>query len=75
MSQASGIDPSSLEADGLADTPVSSDEQPDDDVQSPPDPDEDDDDTEAQHLCLECGDPVERRGKTGPWPTTHPGCK
>jgi hypothetical protein len=76
MSKQSGIDPSSLELDGLADTAGSSDEtEPDDDDRVPGPDDEDDDDEGEQHLCLECGEPVERKGKTGPWPQKHPGCK
>lgn len=73
MSKASGIDPSSLELDGLADTAGSSDETEDDDERVPGPDDEDED--EEQHLCLECGEPVERKGKTGPWPQRHPECK
>lgn len=74
MSKASGIDPSSLELDGLADTSDSSDEtEPDD--ERVPGPDDEDDADEELHLCLECGDPVERKGKTGPWPQRHPTCK
>jgi hypothetical protein len=34
-----------------------------------------DDDVAGVHVCLECGDPVDRVGKTGPWPQRHPGCK
>jgi len=79
MQAATGIDPSSLEADGLADTPVSSDEPAEEDqagdvYESLPDPDADDDE-QMVHTCLECGEPVERRGKTGPWPRKHPECK
>lgn len=76
MSELSGIDPSELEADGLADTAASSDElddEPTDDL-AESDPDAVDGDEEL-HLCLECGEPVERRGKTGPWPSKHPACK
>lgn len=81
LTEGSGIDPSSLETAGLADTAVSGDETPDpeqqafeDEGQEPPDPDAEDDD-EVVHPCLECGEPVERRGKTGPWPSKHPECK
>lgn len=87
MAQASGIDPSSLETDGLADTPVSSDEPAPEGAEAvdephrmawekegAPDPD-DEDAGEDVHLCLECGEPVERKGKTGPWPQRHPECK
>jgi hypothetical protein len=77
MAKASGIDPSSFELDGLADTSGSSDEagDPGDGDAAPSPDDEDGDDDETAHLCLECGDPVERKGKTGPWPQRHPGCK
>lgn len=79
MAELSGIDPSALEADGLADTAVSGDEpfdedEPDSDGELPPDPDAEDDE-QAAHVCLECGEPVERRGKTGPWPSKHTECK
>lgn len=75
LSKASGIDPSSLELDGLADTSSSSDETAvDDEGDTPPDPD-DEDAGEDVHLCLECGEPVERKGRTGPWPQRHPDCK
>lgn len=81
LAKASGIDLSSLETDGLADTTVSSGEsaddvdQADEDDDLAPDPDAEDDDAGATHVCLECGDPVERKGKTGPWPSRHPECK
>lgn len=79
LQEASGIDLSSLELGGLADTPGSSGEpSPSDAVVAAesemPGPDDEDGDEEV-HLCLECGDPVERKGKTGPWPQRHPGCK
>lgn len=79
LAKLSGIDPSALEADGLADTAVSGDEpfdedEPDGDGGLPPDPDAEDDEQPA-HVCLECGAPVERRGKTGPWPRKCPECK
>jgi hypothetical protein len=74
MAQASGIDPSSLEAAGLADTADSRAES-DPDEESAEGPDDEDDDEEEQHLCLECGEPVERNGKTGPWPQRHKECK
>lgn len=74
LSKASGIDPSSLELDGLADTAGSSGET-DDDEDVVPGPDDEDPGDEAVHLCVECGDPVERKGKTGPWPQRHPQCK
>ena len=77
MAKASGIDPSSLDVDGLADPATSSgessDPEPEDDL-ADVEPDAVDGDEEL-HLCLECGEPVERKGKTGPWPTRHPGCK
>jgi hypothetical protein len=73
MQELSGIDPSSLDVDGLADTAASSDEPTGDD---PVASDEDESlADEAEHVCLECGDPVERKGKTGPWPLRHPECK
>jgi len=75
MKRASGIDPSSLEVDGLADTSTSSDETEAAGDRTPGPDDEDDDEEESAHLCIECGDPVERKGKTGPWPQRHPGCK
>jgi hypothetical protein len=34
-----------------------------------------DDDVAGVHVCLECGDPVDRVGRTGPWPQRHQGCK
>lgn len=78
----SGIDPSALEPDGLADTSDSGDEPEtalaeDDGF---PEPDEEiddgqDDSVEGLHLCESCGDPVERNGKTGPWPKKHKGCR
>lgn len=78
----SGIDPSSLESDGLADTSGSSDEQPAEETEPEgddgfPEPDDDgqDDSVEGLHLCEACGDPVERNGKTGPWPRRHKACK
>lgn len=76
MAKASGIDPSSLEVAGLADTAASGDELDEDAVDdlAESDPDAVDGDEEL-HLCLECGEPVERRGKTGPWPSKHPACK
>jgi len=75
MSELSGIDPSSLEADGLADTAASGDEPEDEtDDLAEVEPDAVDGEEEL-HLCLECGEPVERKGKTGPWPSRHPGCK
>lgn len=63
-------EPSSSESDGLADTSDSGDELDDEDQD-----DDVDDDVTGQHVCLECGDPVERVGRTGPWPQRHPGCK
>lgn len=75
MAELSGIDPSALDADGLADTAASGAESDDDDELTPPDPDAEDDDAAGAHVCLECGEPVERKGKTGPWPSRHPECK
>lgn len=75
LAKASGIDLSSLEEAGLADTADSSGEtEQDHDAEADPD-DEEEADADAQHVCLECGDPVERKGKTGPWPSRHPECK
>jgi len=74
----SGIDPSSLEPDGLADTAGSGDEiepEPEDEGGFPEPDEPDDDGVEGLHLCESCGDPVERVGKTGPWPKRHKGCK
>jgi len=75
MAAASGIDPESLELDGLAHTSGSTGAADDEGDVAPSPDDEDSDDDETAHLCLECGDPVERKGKTGPWPQRHPGCK
>jgi len=80
LAELSGIDPSSLGPAGLADTAGSGDEPTADDgsgEQLPPDPDADADadGEEELHLCLECGEPVERNGRTGPWPQRHRECK
>jgi hypothetical protein len=79
LAKATGVDLSTLEGDGLADTSASSaealeDDRADEGELADPD-DEEDDDADGVHTCLECGDPVERKGKTGPWPLRHPGCK
>jgi hypothetical protein len=80
----SGIDPSALEADGLADTSVPGAEaepEPDAEDDGFPEPDDEpdddgqDDSVQGLHLCESCGDPVERNGKTGPWPKKHKGCR
>lgn len=80
LAKASGIDPSTLEGGGLADTPLPSaesdaDDQDDDEDDGLIAPEDGDDGDEVLHLCEECGEPVERKGKTGPWPKKHPGCK
>lgn len=76
MAELSGIDPSSLDAAGLADTAAPGDEfgqEPVDDLAELESDAVDGD--EQVHVCLECGDPVERKGRTGPWPQRHPDCK
>lgn len=76
MAAASGIDPASLGLDGLADTASPSDEADEEEkVPGPDDEDDEDEDAGELHLCVECGEPVERKGRTGPWPQRHPGCK
>lgn len=81
LAAASGIDPSTLEGPGLADTVPSGAEPDTDDLEDEDDdeeltpPEDGDDGDEVLHLCEECGEPLERKGKTGPWPKKHPGCK
>lgn len=78
LAKATGIDLSALGAAGLADTAApgtEADDDPDaDDQEEPSDEDEAAAD-EIEHVCLECGEPVERKNNKGPWPKKHDECK